>query len=119
MKPSEPFTGDVDGWDAQMVAFALGDSGQHLELAMPLPLAAEEDAEVGMAHLPDAGALRYHLAQFGESLCRATLAVSNMEKARLYLDAHGVTYTYQEGPPAVLWIHPDYACNASIVLHEA
>jgi hypothetical protein len=42
-----------------------------------------------------------------------------MEEARRHLDAYSVTYTFQEGTLAVLWIHPDYACGASIVLHEA
>lgn len=119
LEPSEPFSGDVDGWDALLVSFGLGDGNQHLELASPVPLASEEDAEIGMEHLPDAGALRSHLARSGESVCRMTLAVSSMDEARRYLDEHGVTVTYQEEPGPALWIHPDYACGASIVLHEA
>ncbi len=118
LEPSESFTGEADGWDAMLVAFPLGTGDQHLELAEPVPLAAEEDAEVGMEHLPDAGALRSHLARFGESVCRMTLAVNSLAEARRYLDEHEVTYTYQEGTHPVLWIHPDYACGASIVLHE-
>lgn len=121
LDPSEPFTGEADGWDALLVSFALGENGQyrqHLELAMPVPLAAEEDQEVDMEHLPDAGALTHYLERFGEGVCRVTLAVKSMEEARRYLDAHGVTYTYQAGMHPVLWIHPDYACGAAIVLHE-
>ena len=118
LTPSEPFTGEADGWDAMLVSFSLGTSGQHLELAEPLPLAAEEDAEVDMQHLPEAGTLARHLAQFGESVCRMTLAVPNMEEARRRLDEHGVTYSYRKETRPVLWIHPDYAANASIVLHE-
>ena len=119
LEASESFTGEPDGWDALLVAFPLGESGQHLELAMPVPLAAEEDQEVDLEHLPEAGALRRYLQRFGESVCRMTLAVKSMQEARHYLDEHGVTYTYQEeGAHQVLWIHPDYACGASIVLHE-
>ncbi len=119
LQPSEPFTAESDGWDALLVAFPLGESGQHLELAMPVPLAAEEDQEVDLEHLPEAGALRRYLERFGESVCRMTLAVKSMEEARCYLDEHGVTYTYQEERThPVLWIHPDYACGAAIVLHE-
>jgi hypothetical protein len=48
-----------------------------------------------------------------------TLKVESLEAARRYLDEHAVTYTFREGPVhPVLWIHPDYACGASIVLHE-
>ncbi len=114
-----PFTAESDGWDALLVAFPLGESGQHLELAMPVPLAAEEDQEVDLEHLPEAGALRRYLERFGESVCRMTSAVKSMQEARRYLDEHGVTYTYQEERThPVLWIHPDYACGAAIVLHE-
>ncbi|HEV2583674.1 MAG TPA: VOC family protein [Ktedonobacteraceae bacterium] len=118
LEPSIPFAGEADGWDAMLVSFPLGDSGQSLELAEPIPLAAEDDAEIGLEHLPDAGALRGHLARFGESVCRMTLAVESMERARSYLDAHEVTSTYVESERPALWIHPDYACGASIVLRE-
>jgi catechol 2,3-dioxygenase-like lactoylglutathione lyase family enzyme len=121
LQPSESFTGEADGWDALLVSFALGESGQHLELAEPLPLSTEEDLEVDMEHLPEAGAQAHYLERFGESVCRVTLAVQSLERARQYLDEHGVTYTYEERPEgrrAALWIHPDYTCGASIVLHE-
>ena len=62
-----------------------------------------------------------YLHHFGESLCRMTLAVENLAASRRYLDAHNVTYTYKEQgdyPRPVLWIAPDQACGASIVLHE-
>jgi len=118
LEASAPFTGHGDGWDALLVSFTLGDGSQHLEFAAPVPLASEEDAEIGMEHLPGAGALRSYLARFGESVCRMTLAISSMDEARRYLDEHGVTYTYQEEPRRALWIHPDYACGASILLHE-
>lgn len=122
LQPSESFTGEADGWDALLISFALSDSGQHLELAEPLPLSSEEDQEVGMEHLPEAGALAHYLERFGESVCRVTLAVQSLERARQYLDQRGVTYTYEERPEgahSTLWIHPDYACGAAIVLHEA
>jgi catechol 2,3-dioxygenase-like lactoylglutathione lyase family enzyme len=118
LTPSEPFTGDVDGWDAMLVSFPLGAGEQHFELAAPLSLATEENQEVDMEHLPEAGALARHLARFGESVCRMTLAVTSMGEARHFLDAHDVTYTYEQETRPVLWIHPDYACGASIVLHE-
>lgn len=119
LTPSQPYTGDVDGWDAMLVSFPLGRGGQHLELAAPMPLATEEDTELDMQHLPEAGALARHLKQYGESVCRMMLAVTSMGETRRFLDAHGVTYSYvQEEAHAALWIHPDYACGASIVLHE-
>ena len=119
LTPSEPYTGDVDGWDAMLVSFPLGRGDQRLELATPLSLATEEDREVDMQHLPEAGALARHLEQFGESVCRMTLAVPSMGEARRFLDAHEVTYSYvQQETHAALWIHPDYACGASIALHE-
>jgi catechol 2,3-dioxygenase-like lactoylglutathione lyase family enzyme len=120
LQPSESFTGEADGWDALLVAFPLGSGpgGQSLELASPLALAAEDDAAIEMEHLPDAGALRDHLALYGESVCRMTLAVEDIDTARRYLDEHAVTYTFQQNSHPVIWIHPDYACGASIVLHE-
>ncbi len=116
LQPSEPFPGEVDGWDAVLVSFALGQSGQHFELAVPLPLSMDQDVDI--EHLPGPGALARHLQQFGESLCRMTLAVESLAAAQRYLDDHEVTYTLREGVHPVLWIHPDYACGASIVLHE-
>src|SRR5690349_8006101 len=82
------------------------------------PRFPEEDRELDMLHLPEAGALARHLGQFGESVCRMTLAVTSMSEARRFLDAHEVTCTYVQETGPVLWIHPDYACGASIVLHE-
>lgn len=118
LEPSATFTGEVDGWDAVLVSFSLGESGQCFELAMPVPLAVEDNREVGMEHLPEAGALSKYLEKFGESLCRMTLVVKSLDDAKHYLDEHGVTYSYVEGQHPVLWIHPDYACGAAIVLHE-
>ncbi len=120
LQPSDSFTGEADGWDAMLVAFPLGgnDQGQCFELAEPLPLSAEADQDVDYEHLPEPGALTRHLEQFGESLCRMTLAVENLDASRRYLDEHEVTYTYQTMPRPVIWIHPDYACGASIVLHQ-
>ena len=120
LQPSDSFTGEADGWDAMLVAFPLGgnDQGQCFELAEALPLSVEADQDVDYEHLPEPGALARHLKQFGEGVCRMTLAVENLEASRHYLDEHGVTYTYQTLPQPVLWIHPDYACGASIVLHQ-
>jgi catechol 2,3-dioxygenase-like lactoylglutathione lyase family enzyme len=120
LQPSDTFTGEVDGWDAMLEAFPLGgnDQGQYFELAEALPLSEEADQDVDYEHLPDPGALARHLQQFGESMCRMTLVVENLDASRRYLDDNNVTYTYQSTPHPVLWIHPDYACGASIVLHQ-
>jgi catechol 2,3-dioxygenase-like lactoylglutathione lyase family enzyme len=118
LQPSDSFTGEADGWDAMLVSFPLNDSGQDFELATPIPLSSEADTEVDIEHLPGPGALARYLEQFGESLCRMTLVVEDLEASRRYLDEHEVTYTYREGPHQVVWIHPDHACGASIVLHE-
>lgn len=116
---SEQFSGEADAWDAMLVAFRLGESMQSFELATPLP--AFLDPADTAEYLPEPGALARHLEQFGESLCRMTLAVENLTASRRYLDAHNVTYTYKEHPDyprPVLWLAPDAACGASIVLHE-
>ena len=120
LQPSDSFTGEADGWDAMLVAFPLGgnDQGQCFELAEALPLSAEADKDVDYEHLPEPGALARYLKHFGESVCRMTLAVENLDASRRYLNKNGVTYTYQTIPRPVLWIHPDYAFGASIVLHQ-
>jgi hypothetical protein len=118
LTPSESFTGEADGWDAMLVSLPLSTGEQHLELAAPLSLAAEENTEIDMEHLPGAGALDRHLKRFGESVCRVTLAVQSLDDARRYLDAQAVTYTYNDEMRPTLWIHPDYACGAPITLHE-
>jgi catechol 2,3-dioxygenase-like lactoylglutathione lyase family enzyme len=116
IQASEQYSGDVDGWDAILVSFLLHESLQSFELATPIP--ASIDPSDGTEHLPEAGALTGYLHRFGESLCRITLAVDSMERAREYLDAHGVVYIFQEEPRQIAWISPDDACGAAIVLHE-
>ncbi len=116
LQVSEPYTGEVDGWDATLSALLLHEQMQSLELAAPIPPVL--DPIEGKPMVPQAGALAYHLQRFGESLCRMTLAVTSLPQARSYLDRHGVTYAYQATPHACLWILPDQACGASIVLHE-
>ena len=116
LQPSTAFTGEADAWEAMLVAFPLGASGQSFELAEPLPLSTETVPDTELLTEPDA--LASYLQQFGESLCRMTLAVENLAAARGYLDEHEVTYVYQEKPRPVLWISPDQACGATIVLHE-
>lgn len=120
LQPSDTFTGEADGWDAMLVSFPLGgnDQGQCFELAESLPLSTEVDQEVDYEHLPEPGALGRYVQHFGESLCRMTLAVRNLDASLRYLDEHEVTYTYRNITHPVVWIHPDYACGASIVLHE-
>ena len=118
LEPSVAYTGDADAWEAVLVAFPFGESGQCFELAEPLPLSTEE-SDLESRLLPEPGALSTHLHTFGESLCRITLAVENMEEARRFLDEHEVTYMYDEQPRPVLWILPDQACGAAIVLRES
>jgi Glyoxalase-like domain len=118
IQPSPTFTGEADIWDAMLVAFPLGSSNQSFELAEPLPLTTETLPSTEL--IPEPGALSSYLRVFGESLCRITLAVENLAHSRNFLDEHQVTYTYealyQHHP--VLWIHPQHACGATIVLHE-
>jgi hypothetical protein len=116
LTPSIEYSGEVDSWDAMLVAFRLGNGEQCFELATPLPADIDPTEEAG--HLPERGALRKYLQTFGESLCRITLAVADLETARRYLDSHQVTYTYQDTPRSELWLHPDHTCGASMVLYE-
>lgn len=116
LQPSEPYTGEADGWEAALVSFALGKSGQHVELASPLPMGNEADLETTI--FPETGSLAYHLRTYGESLCRIALAVEDMASARQFLDQHGVTYTYQDTAYPVLWIHATHSCGAAITLHQ-
>jgi len=116
---SEQYDGEADFWDATLVAFRLDGSMQSFELATPLPTFLAPTT--GDTSLPESGALMAHLQQFGESLCRMVLAVENLAASRRFLDANNVTYTYKEHPDyprPLLWIAPDQACGASIVLHE-
>jgi hypothetical protein len=116
LEPSEVFTGEVDSWDALLVSFLLHESLQSFELATPLPTLVDPvDTSVP---LPEPGALAAYLQRFGESLCRITLAVDNLAASKRYLDTHGVTSIYRDNPRPVLWIQPDQACGAAIVLHE-
>lgn len=118
LEPSVAYTGDADAWETVLVAFPFDESGQCFELAEPLPLSTEE-SDLESRLLPEPGALSTHLHTYGESLCRITLAVENMEEARRFLDEHEVTYMYDEQPRPVLWILPDQACGAAIVLRES
>lgn len=116
LTPSTIYTGEADSWDAMLVSFPLGVGEQRLELAAPLPADLDPAEEAG--HLPERGALRKYVQTFGESLCRITLAVTDLTAARGYLDSHQVTYTYQDQPRRELWLHPDHTCGASMVLYE-
>ncbi len=116
LQPSDVFSGEVDSWDALLVSFLLHESLQSFELAAPLPTFV--DPVDPTALLPEPGALAAYLQRFGESLCRITLAVDNLAASKRYLDAHGVTFIYRDNPRPVIWIEPDRACGAAIVLHE-
>ena len=115
LHPSEPFSGEADGWEVRMVSSPLGQSGQHLELAAPFPFPTDL---AGTELSPEPGALSRHLQRFGESLCRVTLAVESLQLSRRSLDEHGVTYTYLENERPALWIHPHQSCEAAIMLLE-
>ncbi len=111
LKLADSYTNDYDTWNARLAAFILGE--QHFELAAPI------DAARQGAQLPEPGALAWHLQRFGESLCRITLAVKDLAVARQYLDKQAVSYSYPEGSSRPqLWIHPEEACGAAIVLRE-
>jgi catechol 2,3-dioxygenase-like lactoylglutathione lyase family enzyme len=116
LTPSEPYTGDAEAWEALLVAFPLANGEQSFELAEPLPLADNTILQTSL--LPEPGSLANYLDTYGESLCRITLAVEHMEDSRRFLDEHNITYTYQDHPHPVLWIHSYEACGAAIVLHE-
>jgi catechol 2,3-dioxygenase-like lactoylglutathione lyase family enzyme len=120
LSPSPTFTGEADTWDAMLVAFPLGISGQSFELAEPLPLPIETtETPLSTELLPESGALNHYLQTYGESLCRITLAVENLAASRRFLDEQQVTYTYEAlHHHPVLWIHSHQACGATIVLHE-
>lgn len=109
---SDVAAGTGQRWNARISAFLLGESGQSLELAMPM------DSSLREGQFPEPGALEHYLRQFGESLCRMTLGVENMTAARRYLDTQQVAYTSFEESHTELWIHPNQACGAAIVLRE-
>ena len=117
LDPSPTFTGEPDGWEAMLTAFRLGDSGQSFELAVPLPFAGEAQDEA-IDLLTEPGALARHLSLYGESLCRVTLGVRDLAASRRFLDEHSITYTYRDEPRACLWIHPQQACGATLLLYE-
>jgi catechol 2,3-dioxygenase-like lactoylglutathione lyase family enzyme len=116
LQPSDEYTGEADGWDAMLISFLLKEQMQGLELATPIP--GIIDPVEGAPMIPQAGGLAWHLRQFGESLCRMTLAVETLAASRRYLDEHGVISIYRGGSQPRLWILPDQACGAAIVLHE-
>ncbi|MEO6889693.1 MAG: VOC family protein [Ktedonobacteraceae bacterium] len=117
LEPSPSFTSEPDGWEAVLVAFPLGNGGQSIELAAPLPIPSDLTA-TNNALLPEPGALTWYLERFGEGLCRMTLGVRDLTLARSYLDEHKVSYIYRDEPQASLWIHPQDSNGAAIVLHE-
>ena len=120
LSPSSAFTGEADTWDAMLVAFPLGSSGQSFELAEPLPLPVEPtETPLSTELLPEPGSLTRYLSTYGESLCRITLAVENLAASRRFLDEQQITYTYEaHHHHPVLWIHSNQTCGATIVLHE-
>ncbi len=116
LQPSDQYSSESDSWDAQLLSFLLNTTLQNIELAAPLPSFLDPAARNVL--LAEPGALRAYLQQFGESLCRITLAVENLAASRRYLDEHNVSYIYPHAERPLLWILPDQTCGASIVLHE-
>ncbi|GCE48912.1 glyoxalase-like protein [Thermosporothrix hazakensis] len=116
LNPSEPFSGQEFGVDANYVSFSFSESRQRIFLIAPLSTTLEpEDAP---AHLPMPGALAGYLQRLGESICYMTLEVADLTEARHYLDSHHVPYTYQAKPRPLLWIHSAHACGATIILYQ-
>lgn len=105
--PSDPYSAAPQGMGAQMVSFALGQSGQTVELAAP---AFEEKGP---------NALSDHLERFGESMYRMTLLVDDLTRARHYLDARAVPYTALASTQSLIWIDANQSCGAPIVLQQA
>jgi catechol 2,3-dioxygenase-like lactoylglutathione lyase family enzyme len=107
--PSEPYPAVAQAWGAQLISFNLGTGGQTVEMA-------QASAEVA---LPDYG-LKQHLERFGESIFRMTLLVRDLEQARRYLNAHGITSTLSgTDRPALLWIGAEQSNGATLVLQQA
>lgn len=115
LQPSQQFSAKSEDWSAHLVSFHLNESGQSFELAAPTGADSMTDTE---ARLPETGALQRHLQQFGESLCRITIAVADLAAARSYLDRNSIKYTYRDEPGSVLWIDPRAANGAAIALRE-
>ncbi len=115
LQPSHQFSGESEGWSARLISFRLNESGQSFELATPADADSTTNAEI---FLPETGALKRHLQQFGESLCRMTIAVENLATARRYLDEHSIKYTYRDRVSPTLWIDPREANGAAIALRE-
>ena len=115
LEPSNTFSGERDSWPAKLVSFQLPQSQQRFELATPIN---QDQATNTTARLLEPGALAHYLQQFGESLCRITLAVKSLVAARQYLDQRGISYTYRSEPQPIVWIDPDEACGATLVLQE-
>ncbi|HEX4205866.1 MAG TPA: VOC family protein [Ktedonobacteraceae bacterium] len=111
LEPSPPFSGADEGWNATLVVFPLGNGTQQLELA-----AIRDDSTREEMPFSD---IAQHVQQFGEGVCRMTVVVKDLVAATRYLTARGVGYTYREEPRSLVWIHPDEACGAAIVLREA
>lgn len=107
LQPSDPYSAASQGMGAQIVSFALGQSGQTVELAAP---AFEEKGP---------NALSDHLERFGESMYRMTLLVDDLTRARHYLDEHAVPYTALASTQPLIWIDASQSCGAPIVLQQA
>jgi hypothetical protein len=111
LQPSAPCSAESQGWAAQLVSFKLGESGQSIELAVPVDEPGTEAEGYG---------LRQHLERLGESLFRVTLCVRGLVQTRAYLDAHGVKYRMGgTGQQALLWIDSEQSNGATFVLRQA
>jgi catechol 2,3-dioxygenase-like lactoylglutathione lyase family enzyme len=112
----QPSTASLDtSWNAQIVTFPLSDRTQSFELAKPLTMDISQQQP---EQLTPERQLSSHLHYLGESLCRITLAVENLQTAQCYLDEHKVDYLRKDQPHPTVWINPDRACGAVIVLQE-
>jgi glyoxalase-like protein len=107
LQPSASSVPALQPFNAKVVSFPLGQSGQAFELAVP----------VGEDNSPYA--LKDHFKHFGESVYCMTVLVHDLAQARRYLAEHGVSYMDVHGAQAQIWIEPSYACNAPIILQQA
>ncbi|GER86930.1 hypothetical protein KDW_10920 [Dictyobacter vulcani] len=98
-------------WGAELVSFPLANQQQRLELAAPV---AGQQVELALEDT-----LATHVRNFGESLYRITLGVSNLAASQQYLDNHNVGYTALHVGQPTLWLHPKQTAGATIVLQEA
>ncbi len=122
LETSQSYFSEGNAWEAELVAFPLegGPEAQSFELAAPLLLSTTPaQKDLGPVRLTSSGGLGNYLHRYGESLCRITLGVRDLDQARRYLDRRQVLYS-EAGPPPqqAIWIDPSETFGATVVLRE-